>query len=187
MKRLPADEVRTGAAYETDRVAELGGLAAAARDRRVALGDDLVLVFESRQTVRAALEELVRAERISDGERVAAEAAAFATLLGEEDHVVATLYLDVADPVALAERLAELAGVEETVSLEVGGQRALARSDPGDGGSGAFRLAFPLDERQRAGLVAGSPATVRVEHRACRALATLSDEQVRAIGAELRR
>jgi hypothetical protein len=64
--------------------------------------------------------------------------------------LAATLYVDVADPVALAERLTELADVEQTVSIEVGGRRVVARSDPGDSGSGAFHLLFALDDQQRA-------------------------------------
>jgi hypothetical protein len=187
VERLPAGEVRTGPAYEADRLSDRARLSAAAGERRLALGTDLVLVFETRETVRMALEELLRAERIDDGERVAGETAAFAALLGEEHELAATLYVDVADPVALAERLTELAGVDQAVSLEVGGRRTVARPDPGDSGSGAFHLLFALDSDQRAALLAELPASIRVEHPACRATATVSASQVLAISAELKR
>jgi hypothetical protein len=187
MERLPVGEVRTGPAYEADRLADLARLSAAAGEHRVTLGADLVLVFETRQTVRTALEEQLRAERITDGERVAAETAAFAGLLGDEHELAATLYVDVADPVALADRLTELAGVEQAVFLEVGGHRAVGRSDPGDAGSGAFHLLFPVDADQRDALLAGLPASIRVEHSACRATATLSASQGVTIAADLKR
>lgn len=184
MDRLPAGDVRVGSAYEADRLSDRARLSAAAEERRVALGADLVLVFETPETVRVALEELLRTERVDDSERVAGETAAFAALLGDEHHLPATLYVDVADPVALAERLTELAGVEQTVSLEVGGRRAIAVSDPGDSGSGAFHLTFALDDPQRAALRAGLPVSIRVDHRAVRATATLSAGHALAIGAE---
>jgi hypothetical protein len=185
MERLPAAEVRRGPSYEVTRLAELSRLASAAEERRVALGPDLVLVFETAETVRTALEEQLRGERVDDAERVASEAAAFAELLGDQDEVVATLYIDVADPVALAERLAELSGVERGVSIEIGGRLSMARPDPGDSGSGAFHLVFALDQQQRDGLSAALPVRIRVEHPACRVVATLSAGQVRAIGADL--
>jgi Protein of unknown function (DUF3501) len=185
--RLPAGEVRVGPAYEADRLSDRARLSAVADERRVGLGADLVLVFETPETVRMALEELLRTERVDDGERVADETTAFAALLGDEHDVAATLYVDVADPVALAERLTELAGAERAVSLEVGGRRVVARSDPGDSGSGAFHLLFALDDQQRAALRAGLPVSIRVEHTACRATATLGAGQALAIGTELDR
>jgi hypothetical protein len=187
MDRLPAGDVRIGAAYESERLSERARLAAAAAERRATLGEGLVLVFETRETVRMALEELLRAERVDDGERTAREAAAFAELLGDDHELAATLYVDVADPVALADRLGELAGVEQAVSLEVGGRRTEARSDPGDAGTGAFHLIFTLDDDQRDALLAGLPASIRVEHPACRATATLNAGQGLAIGADLTR
>jgi hypothetical protein len=187
VERLPAGDVRTGPAYEADRVPARARLAAATPERRVSLGPDLVLVFETRETVRVALEELLRAERAGEAGRVAAEAAAFAELLGGDGDLAATLYVDVADPVALSERLGELNGVENAVFLLAGERSARASSDPGDGGTGAFHLLFELDEVQRASWFAGVSVSVRVDHPACRAVAALNADQLLAIGADLPR
>jgi Protein of unknown function (DUF3501) len=185
--RFPASEARTGPAYEADRVPARAQLAAAAAPRRILLGADLVLVFETPDTVRTALEESLRAERATDPDRIRDETAAFAELLGGDGALAATLYVDVADPVALSERLSELGGVEEAVSLEVGGRRAKATADPGDGGIGAFHLLFELDGEQRTMLLGGAPVSVRLDHPAHRAVATLNADQVLAIGVDLRR
>ena len=60
------EELRVGAAYEAAR----GGARAAAielrRRRRVDLGDLISVVFESRDTLAAAAEEALRAERVED-------------------------------------------------------------------------------------------------------------------------
>jgi Protein of unknown function (DUF3501) len=187
VERFPVSEVRTGPAYEGDRVAARARLAAAAASRTLPLGADLVLVFETTEMVRTALEESLRTERASDPERVADETAVFAALLGGDSDLAATLYVDVADPVALSERLSELGGVEDAVSLEVGGRRVHARADPGDSGAGAFHLLFELDGEQRTSLLGGAPTSVRVDHPACRAVASLNAGQLLALGADLRR
>ncbi len=186
MEGIPAAAVRTGPAYEVERAEARARLASTAEQRRVRLAADLVLVFETRKSVRMALEELLRAERAGDPDRVEAEAAAFTDLLGGMHDLPATLYVDLADPVALAERLGELSGIEDAVYLEVAGRRTAARSDAGDGGSGAFHLVFALDGDQRSSLVDGAPVSVGADHPACRLRATLSADQVLAIGSDLR-
>jgi hypothetical protein len=180
-------EVGTGSRYEAERAVTRARLAAAAGHRRVDLGGDLVLVFETRETVRTALQELLRAERVADPERIATESTAFAELLGGDHDLVATLHLDVSDPVALADRLAELPGIADVVFLEVEGNRVAARTDLEDGVSGALHLRFALGSEQRAALLDGAVATVTVDHPKFRASATLSAEQVGAIAADLRR
>ncbi len=185
MERFPAGDVRTGPAYESERLAVRAELASSAEQRRVALGADLVLVFESRETVRLALAESLRAERTSDHERIASEAAAFSELMGGGHDLAATLYVDVADPVSLAERLGELSGVEDAMYLEVAGGRVAGRPNPADSGSGAFHLLFALDDRQRAALLGGAPVAAGVDHPGCRTATTLSADQGRAIGADL--
>jgi hypothetical protein len=187
VERFVVGEVVTGSAYETGRAAARARLASTAGLRRLDLGGDLVLVFHTRDTVRAALQELLRADRVTDGERIAAESAAFAELLGGDHDLVATLHVDISDPVALADRIAELLGIGDVVWLEVGGDRVAAVTDPGDGVSGAFHLRFPLGAEHRAILIEEAEATVTVDHPAFRANVTLSAEQVRAIAADLQR
>jgi len=64
-------EVGTGPGYEAQRSATLARLASTAGDRRLDLGGDLVLVFETRETVRTALQELLRAERVTGAGAIA--------------------------------------------------------------------------------------------------------------------
>ncbi len=187
MERFQAGQVRTGSAYDADRLSARARLAATAKQRRLTLGADLTLVFDTSDEVRLALEETLRAERLDDAARVAAETAAFASLLGDDHELAATLYVDTADPVALADRLTELTGVERVVTLEVGGRRVTARCDAADGGSGAFHLFFALDGEARAAIVAGAPTTICVDHPACHAVATLTSEQARSISTDLQR
>jgi hypothetical protein len=180
-------EVNTGSDYEAERVARRESLASTAALRRVEIGGDLVLVFQTRDTVRTALQELLRSERVVDPERIAVESVAFAELLGGDDELVATLYVDEADPVALADRLGELPGVAASVSLGVEGSRMLARPEAADAAAGAFRLRFSMSSEQRAAVLGGAAVTATVDHPNFRASASLSAEQVGAITADLRR
>lgn len=182
-------DIRTGPAYEADRAALLSRLAETAEHLRVELGHDLVVVFATAESLRAALEELARAERVGDGDRdrLAAEAAAFADLAPGPARLAATLLVDITDPVALGDRLAELAGLADRVSLNVGGDRVPASpTGAAADGSGAVALLFEPDERQRGILLAGGELAVVVDHPACHLRVALSAEQVRAVTADLR-
>jgi Protein of unknown function (DUF3501) len=179
--------VRTGAAYEGVREATRARLAAVADDRRVDLGGGLVLVFETVDTIRTALEETLRAERVDDAARVEAEAAAFGALVGGPQALTAVLYVDVADPVALGDRVAELHGIAEHVFLDVDGSRVPARADSADDSPGALPLVFALQAAHRAALLAGARLAVAVDHPACRVTVAMSTAQVQAATADLRR
>ena len=187
-ERFALGEVRTGPAYEAARLAERARLAATAGARRVRLADDLVLVFETRERVRAALEESLRYDRVAGDDRIAAEAAAFAELAGGPHTLAAILYVDLADPVELAERVAALAGVAAAVYLEAGGTRVAAHAGP-EPGDGAVHLRFEPGPAERVALLDAGEGEVMagVDHQACRARVALSADQVRALTADLQR
>jgi hypothetical protein len=184
--RLGPGEVRTGSAYEAERADSRARLAHAAPGHRVSLGGELVLVFESRERVRASLEELLRAERVSDQQHIDAEAAAFADALPGDHELAATLYMDIADPAALADRLAELGELGAAVFVDLGGDRVRGRSDGAEGGGGGWHLLFAFDQEQRRMLLDGGPVAVVVDHPRLRATAVLDVDQVRAVTAALR-
>ena len=180
---LRAGEVRTGAAYESARAGERARLAETSEQRRIELGHDLVLVFETPQSVRAALEESLRAQRVTEPDRVAAETAAFAELLPQPGELVATLFVEIADPAALADRVAELGDVAAALSLEVGGRRVRARVDKPSLDGGATRVVFDLAEAG-VDLEPDAPVAVAIAHPALRARAAVTGEQLRALAQE---
>jgi hypothetical protein len=174
-------DVRVGAAYEAERGESRSRLAAASAARRVELGEGLVLVLETRESVRAALEETLRSQRVADPEEVDAEMAVFAALLPGDDELVATLYLDVADPAALADRLGELAGIAAALSMELGQARVTARLSAADAEGGAARVVFPLGAAGAAHLLSGAPVVLALDHPQVRARVTLDEDQLRAL------
>jgi len=187
-RELVPEEIRAGTAYETVRGDERSRIAALQRYRRVSLGRVLSLVFQNRETLTAALEEMLRTQRSAEPDRVAAGVAAFNAMLPDDPVLGATLYVDVADPAELAQAIADLGGIERSVYLDIGGERVGGLPDVGeaeDEAAGAWHISFPLGDPHRDAWSTGAEIAVGVEHPAYSARVVLGEEQRRAIGADL--
>lgn len=183
---LEAADLRTGSGYETVR----GGARAEAmgrrRLRRVHLGELLSLVFENRETLRAAAEEALRAERVGEPSAVAAEAARFAALLPLRGGLAASLYLDVDDASELGGLTPELLEIGAAVRLEVAGSPAIPEVLGSQVPTPALYLRFPLSAAQREAWLEGAPVQLVCDHPLLCASVALSDEQRAALAADLR-
>ena len=187
--QLSPSDIRTAEVYEAERDGERRHQTDVKRHRRVHLGDALSLVFENRETVRGVVEEVLRAERIRDEERIAAEVTAFNRIVPEPGELSASLYLEVSDPALLPLRGRELAGVEACVALECGGERVVATSESiqVEGAEAAVHhLRFELGDRMRAAWCGGEAVTARVDHPAYSVEVTLTAEQHEALIPDLR-
>jgi hypothetical protein len=164
---LRIEDVRVGAAYEMDRGEERRRIAELKGPRRIALGGSLALVFESRDTIRATLEEALRTERVDDPARVASEIEAFNAVVPAPGELVAVLFLEVADPADLNSALLRFDGVERTIFMEIGGDRIPGMADtvfaPGEGAV-AFPLRFRTDPVQRDSIRNGAPISLGSDH-----------------------
>lgn len=189
MQPLTPADVRPPAAYEPVRSEARRRVIELKRHRRVALGDLLTLVFENRETVRGVVEELLRAERIQDPERIAAELDVFNPLIPADGELSATLFLEITDPAELAARLGTLGGIEAAVHLEVGGRRAAQVHEPGrsrdDRTSSVHYLRFRLDDTLRAAFLRGEEVALVADHPAYSARTVLDEAQRMALSADL--
>jgi len=189
MQPLALTDVRPPAAYEPVRAEARRQVIELKRHRRVQLGALVSLVFENRETVRAVVEELLRAERIEDPARIAEELEVFNQLIPEERELSATMFLEITDPAELAQRLDELRGIEEAIHLEVDGERVGRFHEPGrsreDRTSSVHYLRFHLSDAQRAAFLQGAPVAVVADHANLRARAELSEPQRLALSADL--
>jgi hypothetical protein len=187
---LDPQDLRVGASYEGVR----GDVRATAielrRRRRIDLGDLISVVFESRETLLAAAEESLRAERVEDLERVAAEAGRFGLLLPPEGGLAASLFLEVSDAAELASVLAELDGIAESVHLEINGSPSqatvLSLGAAVEGAAPVAYLCFSLTGSQREAWIEGARVLLCVDHPRYSASTELSDEQRAAIAVDLR-
>ncbi|TMB92373.1 MAG: DUF3501 family protein [Chloroflexi bacterium] len=187
MEKLSPGDIRVGDRYEEIRGEARRGVAELKRHRRVTLGDQLALVFENRETIRSALEELVRAEHVTDPDRLAGDVGAFNALIPPAGALGATLYLEIADPADLAVAASHLQGVEACVYLEVAGTTTKAQPEivtAPDEAAPAYYLSFPLSAEQRHAWLSGAEVVAGVDHAACSVRVSLDEQQRRAIAAD---
>jgi hypothetical protein len=186
---LDPRDLRVGASYESARGEARGAAIELRRRRRVDLGDLVSVVFESRETLAAAAEEALRAERVEDPERVAGEAGNFGLLLPPAGGLAASLFLEVSDAAELASVAAELDGIAGSVHLEIDGSRCPATVLPlgpaAEGSAPVAYLRFDLTASQREAWVEGARVLLRVSHPRYSVSTELSDEQRAVIAADL--
>jgi len=189
MQPLAVSDVRPPAAYEPVRAEARRRVIELKRHRRVQLGPLVSLVFENRETVRAVVEELLRAERIEDPDRIAEELEVFNALIPADRELSATMFLEVTDPAELAQRLGALRGIESAVHLEVDGERVDRVHEEGrsrdDRTSSVQYLRFRLGDAQREAFLRGAEVAVVADHPELHTRAVLSEAQRMALAADL--
>lgn len=186
---IRAADILPLAEYERRRD-ELRGRAMSARnDRRLQLGPSATLVFESHETVRYQIQEVLRAERISDPRAVGEEIGAYAQLLPGPVELAATLLIEYPDRVERDRALANLVGIEHHLHLEVRGERRSAHFDPAqtDGRriSAVQFVRFPLEPADLDALRAGAPMRVVLDHPGYRHEAAIPSRLATALATDL--
>ena len=128
------------------------------------------LAFENRRTVWYQIQEMLRAERITDPERIQDELDVYNSLIPGPGELVATLFIEITNQEQIKSRLSELAGIEDSIGLAVGNSftvSALGEDGRTSNGrtSSVHYLRFYLAPRVREEFhTLSSPATVFVNH-----------------------
>ena len=137
---------------------------------RLSLGSIMSLAFENRRTVWYQIQEMLRAERITEPERIQDELDAYNSLIPAQGEFVATLFIEITNQEQIKSRLSELAGVEDSIGLAVGNSftvSALGEDGRTSNGrtSSVHYLRFYLAPRVREEFQnLSSPVTVFVDH-----------------------
>jgi hypothetical protein len=108
-------------AYERVREDYRAKIIARKRDRRVALGPVMTLVFECFDTVRFQVQEMARAEKIISDEAVQVELDIYNRLLPAPGELSATVFIEVTSDEGLREWLPRLVGIERRLGLSIDG------------------------------------------------------------------
>ncbi len=149
------------------------------RNRRVPVGDSITFVFENHDTMFFQVQEMLRAERITDLDAIREELEVYNALLPLPGQLSATMLIEITDRVDIEKRLLGLLGIDETVRLEVGEQVVAAEFEPGrsreDRLSAVQYVRFPFSPPARvAFLDPERPAGLVVDHRNYRARTPLA-------------
>lgn len=103
------------------------------RPRRVTLGEHLAVTFENRDSVLLQIQEMLRTERITSEPAIAHEIATYNDLVPGVDQLSVTLWVQIPDKPLRDRLLVELAGLEDTVRLEVDGKSFEVKGPRPDG------------------------------------------------------
>lgn len=140
------------------------------KNRRVAIGPHAVLLFENWETMWYQVQEMLWIEK-GGAEQLPDELAAYNPMIPQGAELTATLMFGIPDEAKRRHILAQLGGVEETISISIGGDRvkAVAEEDlertTADGKTSSVHfLHFPFAPDQIAAFRAGGDILVRIDH-----------------------
>jgi Protein of unknown function (DUF3501) len=108
-------------AYERVREDYRARVIARKRNRRVALGPLMTLVFECFDTVRFQVQEMARVEKIISDEAIQTELDIYNRLLPGKGELSATLFIELTTEDALREWLPKLVGIEGRLGVSIDG------------------------------------------------------------------
>ena len=109
---IPAEE------YSKNRKAYRKEIVNYKKDRRVSLGPYANFYFESYETMKAQIQEMLHIEKGGD-EQLKDELAAYNPLIPNGKELVATLMFEIDNPLSRAEFLNKVGGIEEKVFLKI--------------------------------------------------------------------
>ena len=178
MNKLARKDIRGPSLYEPIREDLRRRVVELKRARRVPVGPHVTLVFENRATMIFQIEEMLRAEHITDEARIAEEIDVYNSLVPEPGELSATLLVEITEEKEIRPTLARLVGIDEHVRLEIAGARVPAQFEAGrsDGErvSSVQYVRFPVG-RERANALRGGPARLVIDHPNYQHTAALAD------------
>ena len=140
-------------------------------NRRLELGDHLLLMFEDRLIMQYQVQEMLKAEKIFDAEGIQEELDAYNPLIPDGSNWKATMLLQYPDVEQRHQRLAQLIGIENTIWMQVEGHDkvyAIAdedlERDTEEKTSSVHFMRFELDGDMAAAVKAGAAISCGVEH-----------------------
>ena len=196
MRKVERGEIKDLVAYEKAREGMRAHVIQLKRHRRVAVGPNLTLLFENRETVLFQIQEMVRAERIVDDARIQEEVDVYNALVPDRGELSATLFIEIPELVRMSqdqvrETVNRFQGLDrDSVWLQVDGRRVPACFESGHSKeekmAAVHYVRFALPEAARAAL-AESAADVRVvvDHPHYRAEAALAAETRKSLREDL--
>jgi hypothetical protein len=99
------------------------------RNRHMALGEHVRLLFEDRMTIQYQIQEILRTERIFEAAGIQEELDAYNPLIPDGDNLKATMLIEYDDAEQRRTALQQLKGIEDRVYFRVGDERVYAIAD----------------------------------------------------------
>lgn len=191
---LTRESLMTLEAYAKARPALREQVMAEKKLRRVALGPNILLIFENELLIRYQIQEMLRIEKIFEEDAIRHEFETYAPLVPDGGNFKATMQIEYADEAERRVMLAKLKGVEDRVWVRVDGFDpvfAVADEDlereNADKTSSVHFLRFELTSGMVAAAKSGAALSVGVDHTAYTAsTGALPEAQRASLAADLR-
>jgi hypothetical protein len=119
-RRITPADIVPYADYAARRVALRKSLIAVKKNRRVEVGPFATFYFENYDTMWAQVQEMLHIEK-GGADQVPGELDAYNPLIPQGNELIATLMLEIEDPIRREAILRQLVGIEESVSIEIAG------------------------------------------------------------------
>jgi hypothetical protein len=185
-RKITPSDILPLADYEKRRGELKQGLIPLKKLRRVEVGPFATFYFENYATMWMQVQEMLRIEK-GGAEQIAGELDAYNPLIPQGDELIATLMLEIEDAGQRHAVLLTLGGIEESVFLEIGGDRIKAapteyddRTTPDGKTSSVHWLRFRLS-RDQIGRFAQERVVLGIEHRNYGHMAVLADATKQAL------
>lgn len=119
MKKLSLSDLLSPEAYEAQRPGIRQAMMEHKKIRRVALGPNAMLHFEDYMVMRYQVLELIRVEKISGERNLLEELDVYNPLIPDGSNLKVTFMLEFPDAEERAQRLSQLIGIEEMISIQI--------------------------------------------------------------------
>jgi len=157
------------------------------KNRNVALGDHVTLIFEDELTIRYQVQEMLRAEKIFEEDGIQEELDAYNPLIPDGSNWKTTMMIEYEDIAERRRMLTRLVGIEDRVWVQVAGfERVCAIADEdleratGQKTSAVHFLRFELTTEMSRALKQGAGLGMGVDHPAYRATLAPIPQAIRA-------
>ena len=121
MKKIALADLLSLEAYEAQRPVIRQAIMDHKKTRRVPLGPNATLHFEDYMVMRYQIMELIRAEKITANDELEGELEAYNPLIPDGKNLKVTFMLEYPDEAERKERLRQLTGIEELISIQIAG------------------------------------------------------------------
>jgi Protein of unknown function (DUF3501) len=178
--------------YEAVRNELRSRIIALKRRRRLTVGPFVTFVFENHDTVHFQIQEMIRAERITDLDAIRFELEVYNALLPRVGELSATMLIEITAEEDIPKRLNSLLGIDEAVRFEIGDDWVVpAVFEAGQSNeeklSAVQYVRFPLPAAARVAFADPNvPVVLVVDHRNYRARANVEADMRAALAEDLR-
>ncbi len=141
------------------------------KDRRLELGDNVLMMFEDRLIMQYQVQEMLKAEKIFDAAGIEEELDAYNPLIPDGNNWKATMLIQYPDVEERQKQLAQLIGIENKIWMQVDGFDKIfaiadedLERDTEEKTSAVHFMRYQLDDEMIAAVKGGAAISAGIDH-----------------------